>query len=318
MQFRTLVPIPQNNYQIDYNSKIVSLGSCFAVNMSEKLDYFKLQNVCNPFGILFHPLAIEKLITFAVSGKQFTEKDIFFHNERWHCYDVHSNLSNSKKEELLRSLNVIIESTKLQSQEATHVIITYGTAWVYRNIESDSIVANCHKVPQKQFAKELLSVDQIQESISNTLKLIHSVNPNCNIIFTVSPVRHIKDGFVENQLSKANLISAIHDVLSTEHYKLNTEYFPSYEIMMDELRDYRFYAEDMLHPSQVAIDYIWKRFKETTVSEIAFSTMAAVETIQKSLQHMPFNPDSESHQKFEVKLKTKITKLVVEYPFMKF
>lgn len=311
MQFRTLVPIPPNNHQIDYNSTIVSLGSCFAVNMSEKLDYFKFQNNCNPFGILFHPLAIQKLINFAVSGKRFAESDIFYHNERWHCFDAHSDLSNSNKETLLESLNEILIFTSKQLREASHIIITYGTSWVYRNIENDAIVANCHKVPQKQFKKELLSVNEIQESIANTLKLIHSVNPNCNVIFTVSPVRHIKDGFVENQWSKANLISAIHDTL-------NTQYFPSYEIMMDELRDYRFYAEDMLHPNQVAIDYIWKRFKETTISETAFSTMDAVETVQKSLQHRAFNPNSESHQKFEAKLKLKITKLLGEYPFMKF
>ncbi len=316
MQFRSFVPIPQNNYKIDYSSKIVSIGSCFAVNMSEKLDYFKLQHVCNPFGILFHPLAIEKLIKFAVSAKRFTEKDVFFHNERWHCYDVHSDLSNSNKEELLISLNTIIKSTKLQLQEATHIIVTYGTSWVYRNIESDAIVANCHKVLQKQFKKELLAVDKIQESISNTLELIHSVNPNCNIIFTVSPVRHIKDGFVENQWSKSNLIAALHQIINFQLSIVN--YFPSYEIVMDELRDYRFYAEDMLHPSQVAIDYIWKRFKETTIAETAFSTMDAVETVQKSLQHRPFNPDSESHQKFENNLKAKISKLVAQYPLMKF
>jgi hypothetical protein len=316
MQFRTFVPIPQSNYKIDYNSKIVSLGSCFAVNMSEKLDYFKLQNVCNPFGILFHPLAIEKLIKFAVSAKRFTENDIFFHNERWHCYDVHSDLSNSNKEELLISLNARTDFTRMQLEGATHLIVTYGTAWVYRNIESGAIVANCHKVAQKQFNKELLSVDKIQESIANTLKLIHSVNPNCNIVFTVSPVRHTKDGFVENQWSKSNLIAALHQIIKCQLSNVN--YFPSYEIMMDELRDYRFYAEDMLHPNQVAIDYIWKRFKETTISETAFSTMEAVETIQKSLQHRPFNPNSESHQKFEAKLKLKVTKLVGEYPFMKF
>jgi hypothetical protein len=316
MQFRTVVPISQNNCQIDYNSKIVSLGSCFAVNISQKLDYFKLQNTCNPFGILFHPLAIEKIITFAISGKGFTEKDIFFHNERWHCYDVHSDLSNSNKKELLTSLNEIIESTKVQLQEASHVIVTFGTGWVYRNIESDSIVANCHKVPQKLFKKELLSVGEIKESIANTLELIHSVNSNCNVIFTVSPVRHTKDGFVENQWSKSNLIAALHQVINLKVSTAN--YFPSYEIMMDELRDYRFYAEDMLHPSQLAIDYIWKRFKEATVSEIAFSTMDEVEIIQKSLQHRPFNPDSESHVKFETNLKAKIRKLVAQYPFMKF
>lgn len=294
------------------------LGSCFAVNMAEKLDYFKFQNSYNPFGILFHPLAIEKLIDFAVSGKQFTDNDIFFHNERWHCFDVHSDLSNSNKEDLLASLNALIKSTNQHITESTHIIITYGTSWIYRNIESNFIVANCHKVPQKQFKKELLSIGEIEESITNTVKLLHAVNPDCNIIFTVSPVRHIKDGFVENQWSKSNLISAIHSVLATEECKMNTEYFPSYEIMMDELRDYRFYAEDMLHPNQVAIDYIWKCFKETTISETAFNVMDEVEGIQKSLSHKPFNPNSESHLKFESKVREKITKLESEYSFMKF
>ncbi|WP_035670322.1 GSCFA domain-containing protein [Flavobacterium sp. 83] len=316
MQFRTEIPILQSNYPIDYNSKIMSLGSCFAVNMAEKLDYFKFQNSCNPVGILFHPLAIEKLIDFAVSEKQFTENDIFFHNESWHCFDVHSDLSNSNKEDLLTSLNAIIKSTKLQLQDASHIIITYGTSWVYRNIESDSIVANCHKVPQKQFAKELLTVEEIEKSIANTVKSIHAGNPDCKIIFTVSPVRHIKDGFVENQWSKANIISALHEAFD---FRLSTiNYFPSYEIMMDELRDYRFYAEDMLHPNQVAIDYIWKRFKETTISETAFATMEEVESIQKSLSHRPFNPNSESHLKFQSKVREKITKLENQYSFMKF
>jgi hypothetical protein len=318
MQFRTQIPIPKNNYPIDYNSKIISLGSCFAVNMAEKLDYFKFQNICNPIGILFHPLAIEKLIDFAVSEKQFTENDIFFHNERWHCFDVHSDLSTSNKEDLLASLNALIKLTSQQITESTHMIITYGTSWVYRNVESDSIVANCHKVPQKQFKKELLSIEETRKSIANTLKLIHAVNPNCKIIFTVSPVRHIKDGFVENQVSKANLISALYTVLQVPPSGAEGAYFPSYEIMMDELRDYRFYAEDMLHPNQVAIDYIWKRFKETTISETAFTVMDEVESIQKSLSHKPFNPNSESHLKFENKVREKITKLENQYSFMKF
>ena len=318
MQFRTPIPIKRSSCPIDYNSKIMSFGSCFAVNMAEKLDYFKFQNSCNPFGILFHPLAIENLIYFAVYGKQFTENDIFFHNELWHCFDVHSDLSNSNKEDLLVSLNKKIKSTNQHLTESTRFIITYGTSWIYRNIENDSIVANCHKVPQKHFKKKLLTVEEIKESIANTIKLIHSVNPDCNIIFTVSPVRHIKDGFIENQWSKSNLISAIHSVLNTEHCKLNTEYFPSYEIMMDELRDYRFYAEDMLHPNQVAIDYIWQRFKETTISESAFAVIEEVERIQKSLSHKPFNPNSKSHFKFESKVREKITILENQYSFMKF
>ena len=316
MHFRTQIPIPKNTQPIDYNSKIISLGSCFAVNMSEKLDYFKFQNSCNPFGILFHPLAIERLIAFAVSQKVFTEADIFFYNERWHCYDAHSDLSNPDPIALINDLNTIIQSTWKQLSEATDIIITYGTAWVYRNNESSAIVANCHKVPQKQFEKQLLSIDMIQKSIQNTIHLIQSINPEVKIIITVSPVRHIKDGFVENQLSKSHLISAIHGAFDLQVSAFN--YFPSYEIMMDELRDYRFYADDMLHPSQLAIDYIWKRFKETNISETALSIMEEVETIQKSLSHKPFNPNSESHQKFEAKLKDKIATLVSQYSFMKF
>ena len=173
-------------------------------------------------------------------------------------------------------------------------------------------------MPQKQFKKELLSVEEIEKGIANTIKLIYSVNPNCTIIFTVSPVRHIKDGFVENQVSKANLISALYTVLQVSPSGAEGAYFPSYERMMDELRDYRFYAEDMLHPNPVAIDYIWERFKETTISETAFSTMAEVESIQKSLSHRPFNPKSKSHLKFESKVREKIIKLENQYSFMKF
>jgi hypothetical protein len=319
MQFSTQIPIPNHLNPIDYNSKIVSLGSCFAENMGDKFQYFKFQSSTNPFGIIFNPVSIERIIDRVVNDALFTEEDVFFHNERWHCFEVHSDLSRASQDELLTSLNQILRETKKQLLEATHVIITYGTSWVYRNIEKDATVANCHKVPQKQFAKELLTIDVIGESIVHTIDFIQSINPNCNFIFTVSPVRHLKDGFVENQWSKANLITAIHDKLRTEICNLKSAiYFPSYEIMMDELRDYRFYAEDMMHPSQVAIDYIWERFKESVISETAYATMDAVESIQKGLQHRPFNPHSESHKKFELNLQAKIATLVAQYSFMKF
>jgi len=315
MNFTTKISIPQNPNPIDYNSKIVSLGSCFAENMGDKFQYFKFQNTINPFGIIFNPVSIEKIMDRVVNDALFTEEDIFFHNERWHCFEVHSDLSHSDKDELVKNLNQILEETKKQLQEASHIIITYGTSWVYRSIEKDSIVANCHKVPQKQFSKELLSIETTEKSIQNTIDLIEKLNSNCNFIFTISPVRHFKDGFVENQVSKAHLITAIYQ---TTNNKQAINYFPSYEIMMDELRDYRFYGEDMLHPSQVAIDYIWERFKESAISETDFSTMDAVENIQKALQHRPFNPHSESHKKFESNLQSKIAKLVAQYSFMKF
>ena len=316
MNFTTKIPITQNANPIDYNSKIVSFGSCFAENMGDKLLYYKFQTQVNPFGIIFNPFSIEKLIERVVLQRYFTKDDIFFFNERWHCYEVHSELSDADSEVFLSKLNQILLDTQKQLQQATHIIITYGTSWVYRHIETNGIVANCHKVPQKQFSKELLSIDSIQKSIQNTVSLIATLNPKCNFIFTVSPVRHLKDGFVENQVSKAHLIAAIYATTNTKQQTLN--YFPSYEIMMDELRDYRFYADDMMHPSSMAIDYIWERFAATQIDASAITTMELVQTIQKGLAHRPFNPNSESHQKFEANLKEKIATLEAQYSFMKF
>ena len=313
MNFTTKVPLAKSSNPIDYSSKILSLGSCFAENMGEKFSYFKFQNAVNPFGIIFNPVSIENLVSRVINKQKFTEEDIFFHNDSWHSFEVHSELSNANKEEFIENLNALLEKTHCYIATFSHCIITYGTSWVYRNKTSEKIVANCHKVPQIKFEKEILSVETIEKSIQNTIDLIRKVNPNCNFIFTVSPVRHIKDGFVENQRSKSHLISAIHNLPFTIH-----NYFPSYEIMMDELRDYRFYAEDMLHPSQTAIDYIWIRFFENYVSEENFATMEEVCSIQKAIAHRPFNPDSESHQKFLNSVNQKIIRLQEQFPHFQF
>ncbi|OOV20279.1 GSCFA domain-containing protein [Flavobacterium sp. LM4] len=319
MYFRTQIPISKSSIPIDYNSKILSIGSCFAENMADKLDYFKFQNITNPFGIIFNPLSIENLFRRVCEKHFFQEKDVFFHNERWHSFEVHSDLSNSDREELLETLNKAITQTYNKLQEATHIIITYGTSWVYRSVENDQIVANCHKVPQKQFCKALLMVDTIQKSIQTTIDLIQVLNPNVKFIFTVSPVRHIKDGFAENQLSKSHLFTALHQVLKTNNsHFMAQDYFPSYEIMMDELRDYRFYSEDMLHPNKVAIDYIWHKFSENYIAENSFLTMQEIEDIQKRLHHRSFNPESEQHQKFLAKLQQKIKLLEKKQPSIKF
>ena len=183
MKFTTAVPIHKSKFPIDYQSKILSFGSCFAENMAFKFDYFKFQNSCNPFGILFHPIAIENCISRSVNLELFEEKELFFNNERWHNFDVHSDLSNLNKESLLREINHLLIATNNQIVEASHIIITYGTSWVYRNKHTNKLVANCHKVPQNQFDKELLSVPTIEESIQNTINLIEKINPNCTILF---------------------------------------------------------------------------------------------------------------------------------------
>ncbi|WP_394333000.1 GSCFA domain-containing protein [Flavobacterium terrae] len=307
MQFRTEVPLVKSHFPIFYKSKIFLIGSCFAENIGEKFEYFKFKNQVNPFGIIFNAVSIEKLIRRVVEKRCFTEKDIFYHNEAWHCFEVHSELSNLDKEDFINHLNRLIDETHAQLKEFSHFVITLGTSWVYRDVVSGEIVANCHKVPQKQFAKELLSVEIVEKSIQNIIQLVASINANAKFTFTVSPVRHIKDGFVENQVSKANLLLAVYNVVNQKSSIAN--YFPSYEIMMDELRDYRFYAEDMLHPNPTAIDYIWIKFFENFVEEKEFATMQKVCDIQKALHHRPFNSNSESHQKFLKNLELKILDL---------
>ncbi len=314
MNFTTIVPISKSNFPIDYNSRIVSIGSCFAENIAEKFDYFKFQNMVNPFGIIFNVVSIERMVERIVNQEFFTEKDVFYHNELWHCFEIHSQLSHPDKDIFLKNLNQILENSRNQFAKLSHFIITYGTSCVYRNIETKQIVANCHKIPQKYFTKELLSFETIVKSIEKTISLINSINKVVKFIFTVSPVRHSKDGFVENNVSKSNLITAIYRHLQTENNKLKAEYFCSYEIILDELRDYRFYKEDMLHPNQIAIDYVWERFSETYFSKEINSTTNEVCSIQKMINHKPINPSSILNQELNEKIKEKILKLQVEFP----
>jgi lysophospholipase L1-like esterase len=310
MNFRTNIQLLKERNQLDYNAKLLLIGSCFSEHIFEKLNYFKFDATSNPFGILFNPIAIEKLIINAINEKVYTEKDIFRLNERWHCFDAHSDLSSSDKNKLLQNLNSEISKTNKQLTKTTHLIITLGTSWIYRFIETDKIVGNCHKVPQKKFLKELLSVKKIIISLENMISLIKAINPKVTIIFTVSPIRHLKDGFVENSQSKAHLLSAIHQLIDK---RKNLFYFPSYEIMLDDLRDYRFYNNDMLHPNETAINYIWEQFKKVWISENSFSTIKEVATIQKGLAHKPFNPKSEQHQQFLINLQKQITSLKNNY-----
>ncbi len=319
MNLQTKIPLQQQRFnQIGYNSKVLLLGSCFSENIGDKFQYFKFQSLQNPFGILFQPLAIEKLITNAINKKAYSEEDIFDNNEQWHCFDAHSRLSHSFKDELLNRLNDNVSQTYNYLKEASHVVITLGTAWVYRYIETDQHVANCHKIPQKKFLKELLSVDEITQSLDAIVSLVNSINPDVNFIFTVSPVRHIKDGFVENTQSKSHLITAIHQFISLGTQLRSLSYFPSYEIMMDELRDYRFYKEDMLHPNTLAVNYIWEKFISVWIHSDSQSLMEEVDSIQKGLMHKPFNPNSEAHQLFLEKLKNKIQELNLIYTHISF
>ncbi|WP_417443644.1 GSCFA domain-containing protein [Joostella sp.] len=315
MKLQTQIPLKPQKDAIDYKAKVFLMGSCFVENIGSKLDYYKFESLINPFGIIFHPKAIENLITRVVSNNKFTEEDIFFFNERWHCFEVHSILSNPSKENILNDLNSLLKNTHTFLKQASHIIFTLGTAWGYRYEKSKKLVANCHKVPQKNFTKELLGVTEIEDSLERIISLLKELNTKATVVFTVSPVRHLKDGFIENQRSKSHLITAIHQTIAREN---SIAYFPSYEIMMDELRDYRFYAEDMIHPNNTAINYIWNKFQQTWISNASESTMKEVEKIQSGLSHRPFNPESEEFKKFQEKLQQKIMYLSEKHPHIKF
>ncbi len=289
------------------------MGSCFSENIGDKFSYFKFQVAQNPFGILFHPLAIENLIQRACKSKPYTVSEVFELYQRWYSFDSHSSMMGTSNEDLVRRLNETLLETRAWLKKASHIIITLGTSWAYRHTERDVLVANCHKVPQNQFEKKLLGIDEVVGSLRRILGLVRGFNKNVECIFTISPVRHLKDGFVENQVSKSHLIAAIHQLP-----KENTNYFPSYEIVMDELRDYRFYNSDMVHPNQLAIDYIWEKFKSVWISENAYDLMENVAGVQKGLKHKPFNPETTCHKKFLAELEGKIQYLQKAHPYINF
>ncbi|SRX54585.1 GSCFA domain-containing protein [Aequorivita sp. CIP111184] len=327
MKLQTEIPLKPEEYQIDYSSKILLLGSCFSENIGGKFDFYKFQNLQNPFGVIFNPVSIEKLIVRAIEKVSFSEKDIFHHNEIWKCFEAHSELSSLVKDEFLKSLNSALQSLRETLFSSTHIIFTFGTSWVYREKESKEVVANCHKLPQKNFTKELLSIKAISKSIQNIFDRISEINPNATIINTVSPVRHIKDGFVENSLSKAHLLSAIHQTIchpelvegqQSSIVNLQFHYFPSFEIMMDELRDYRFYAEDMIHPNKTAIEIIWQKFFTVWISSETESLQMEIASIQSGLLHRPFNPTSAEHHQFLENLLQKISALKEQLPHIQF
>lgn len=312
VEFRTIVPLQEQQPKIDYNSKILLLGSCFVENIAKKLQYYKFNCLENPFGILFHPGAIARLLKSIDSNEAFTEADLFNSNGRWHSFAAHSRMSGSYKDKVLADLNAALKETAAYLESASHIIITLGSAWGYRERSSGNIVANCHKQPGNNFTKELTDVN---EELLSITKIIKSINPKIKLILTVSPVRHLKDGFVGNQRSKAHLISAVHQIISLDE---NIAYFPSYEIVMDELREYRFFKEDMIHPNETAIRYIWERFRKSWINPQAEGTIERVESIQKDLSHRTFDENSQSYLKFKEKLQEKIMSLQKEYPYISF
>jgi len=314
MKFRTVLNIPKEKKNIDYNSNIVLIGSCFTENMEKHLSYFKFKNISNSHGILFNPKSIEKAISDCVNNKEYDQHDLNYFDDLWLSFNHHSKFSSAYLSKILKRINRNIKNTHNALSNASHVFITLGTSWVYRYQETENLVANCHKIPQRNFNKEILSTSENIEILKRIVSLIQQINKKSTIIFTVSPIRHLKDGFIENTQSKASLHTAIHQIIDQK----KTFYFPSYEIMIDDLRDYRFYKNDLLHPNETAMEYIWNIFKQTWINEDSYDLMKEVDGIQKSLQHKPLKIDSEKHQVFLRNLDKKIETLTKKIPQINF
>lgn len=293
--FRTALNAVVSKRTLNFKAKILTIGSCFSDSIGMCLETHKVHVCINPFGTLYNPVSIHKALDYMIANKS-PEKDTFTLTQGLNLnYDFHSSFSSPSKEELDEVIQEEIESAHDFLKETSTVIITYGTAFVYQRKDNNAIVANCHKVPAKFFTKRLLAQNEIVESFTDLHKLLSSFNPNIDIILTVSPVRHLKDTLELNSVSKSILRSCCH-IISESHP--NVSYFPSYEIMIDDLRDYRFYKSDMIHPTEEAEQYIWEEFKKCFFDEESLALFNKWDTILDALSHKPFHPYSDSHQLF--------------------
>jgi hypothetical protein len=306
--------IPEFNPKINHQSVLFCIGSCFSSVIGEKLADRKFNVSTNPFGTIFNPISIVHLLEDSLLEMPFKREMAVSQDGLILHYGMHSDVvaySVDSFEKLVQKKQL---SARNQLEKATHLIITFGSSWIYELKSNQHIVANCHKQPAHLFEKRLLTADEIYKAYINFFNLIHEINPKLEVILTVSPVRHLKDGVIENQISKSLLRVACHDLCSSFAF---VNYFPSYEIMMDELRDYRFYKEDLIHPTFQAEEYIWEKFKNSWIDPSTYALIMEVEQIKRDLNHRAFNPDSQAHLKFLENLQKKIEKLSRNFDFSK-
>lgn len=296
MNLQTQVVIQKSKFDISHQSKILLMGSCFSENIGSKLKNSKFPVVINPFGILYNPISIYNALDRLLTNKLFAENDFVKYNESYHSLMHHGSFSKSDLSETVEHINKAFNLAANQLNSADVLLITFGTSYVFRWNESQEVVGNCHKIPADRFTRERLSVEDIFSAWKTLINKIIAVSPKVKIIFTVSPIRHFKDGAHENQLSKSILHLSI-DKLMNE-FTENTFYFPAYEILIDQLRDYRFYTDDMLHPSELAQNYIWSRFSETYFSHQTEQVVAEWQKISQAMSHRPYNSQSNEYMEF--------------------
>lgn len=293
MDFRTKIKTTQSSNQIKYSDTLLTIGSCFSKHIGSKLELYKFQVVNNVFGTLYNPISIFKSLLLSLDQHQIKTKDLILNGDVYGHWDFHSDFSSLHPEKVVEQTNQVIQETSKKLSTLNYIFISFGSAFAFTH--NDKIVSNCHKFPADQFARIRLQADTIISEFSKVKSRIEMVNKNINWVFTVSPVRHIRDGLIDNQRSKSILIESCRQI--EDQYE-NCSYFPSYEIMMDDLRDYRFYKADLIHPNEQAIDYIWDIFTSIFMAENTISSMNTINRVIQNVNHRAFNPDSDAHQKF--------------------
>ena len=313
MEFRTIVDIPEYPFRIGYGSRGLLLGSCFAAAVGERLSQRKMPVTVNPFGALYNPAALAAALERLEAGTPIADGELHEHEGLWFAFSHAGSFASPNKAEALARLDASVEAGYRALHGADYLILTLGTAWVYERAESEEIVNNCHKLPASAFRRRRLSVEEITTGFERLFE--RPLYRGKHILLTVSPIRHLKDGAAENQLSKATLLLAAHRLV--EKFE-NIHYFPAYEIVMDDLRDYRFYERDRVHPSPEAVDYIWEKFAAALIDAESQQLLRRVEKIAAARAHRPFNPNTTQHQAFQNTILAEIIELQGQYPDLDF
>jgi len=317
IKLRTEVELPDFKNKMGYRHQSMMIGSCFAENIGTYLQELSFPITVNPFGILYNPISIANSLELLVMGKAFTEKDLFYHNNLYHSFLHHGQFSDPDPLIMLERINSEVSEAYVVIKKCHHLFITFGTAWVFRNREDGAVVSNCHKLPAATFDHFRLSIPQITDKWIPLIDKVLEINPNLHLVFTVSPIRHLKDGAHDNQLSKSTLLLAI-DALISRYSDERISYFPSYELVLDELRDYRFYAADMTHPSEIAVDFIREKFLSAILDNEGKIISAELGKIIPALKHKALNNNSEDYVSFVKNQIEKTKELQKKYPFVDF
>ena len=316
MKFKLTLEAKPSKYPIEYGDKLMLIGSCFTENIGAKFKSHLFEISENPYGILFNPVSVTNTLTEIMDLRKYKSDDLFQHNELWHSWSHHSRFSAIKQEDALENINRTILDAHHFLKSANRLVITLGSAWLYHltneaPLGKGQVVANNHKGPINWFFKSLMQPNELLENLHALVARLQTFNPNLHIVFTISPVRHLREGLIENNRSKAVLIHAVHELVSQSN---QVDYFPAYEYVMDDLRDYRFYAEDLVHPNFAASGYVWDKLVETYMDPKTQAIMKQVAELQLAMNHKPFFLGSAEHQKFLESCILKTETLLATYP----